>query len=343
MQIIISILATIFVFGFLILVHESGHFFVAKLCKVRINEFSIGMGPAVFKKQGKETLYSIRVLPFGGYVQMDGEDGEGTEENSFNKKGRFQRFFILFAGAALNIILGFFIITVINFFTIDLVPTNVVAKFSENAVSNSYGLNVNDEIVEINGYKISNQYDVATVFGTNGVKPVDVTVIRDGKKILLEDVKFPESEDKDIGKFFVLDFGVYGRKVSFFEVIKYSFDETVSVSKSIYTFLGSIFKGTADIKQVSGPVGTSAMIGESVKYGIDSLFLIMAIISVNLGIVNLLPFPALDGGRILLLFLEAVRRKPLNPKIEGAINAIGLGLLLLLMAVISFKDVFSLF
>lgn len=343
MQIIISILATVFVFGVLILVHESGHFFVAKLFKVKVNEFSIGMGPAIFKKQGKATLYSVRALPFGGYVQMDGEDGEGTDDNSFNKKGRLQRFLILFAGAALNIILGFVIICIINFCTIELVPTNIIAKFADDSVSDTFGLQVKDEIIEINGYKILNQYDVATVFGTNGVKPVDITVLRDGKKIVLKNVKFPIAKSDDIGEFFTLDFGVYGREVTFFEVIKYSFDETVSVSKSIYTFLGSLFKGNADINQVSGPVGTSAMIGESVKYGIDSLFLIMAIISVNLGIVNLLPFPALDGGRILILALESIRRKPLNPKVEGAINAVGLIILLLFMAIISFKDILNLY
>ena len=274
---------------------------------------------------------------------MDGEDGDGTDENSFNKKPRWQRFLILFAGAALNVILGFLIICIINFFTVKYLPTNIIAEFDDNAVSNSCGLKVGDDIVKINNYKISNQYDYATILGTNGVKPVDITVVRDGKEVVIKNVKFVEVENEDLGKIFKLDFKVYPQKLGFFGVIKYSFDETVSVSKSIYDFIGKIFTGSADINQVSGPVGTSAAIGESVKYGFDSLMLMMAIISVNLGVVNLLPFPALDGGRILVLIIEAIRRKPLNPKVETAINAVGLVFLLLLMVLISFKDVIKLF
>lgn len=342
MQIVVSILVTILVFGILIFVHESGHFLVARACRVKINEFSLGMGPAILKKQGKETLYSLRAFPIGGYVQMDGEDGGGEDENSFNKKKYWQRFLILFAGAALNIILGFILICIVNYFTAKL-PTTVVAQFEENSVSQSCGLELNDKIIDIGGYGVNSFYDMTYAMSTKGIEPLTVTVLRDGEEVKLENVSFKVIEDETLGECFTLDFKVYPQKRSFINNIKYSFDWTVSISKSIYSFLGTLFIGQADVNQVSGPVGTTVAIGESVQYGFRSVMLMVALISINLGIVNLLPFPALDGGRIFLLAIEAVRRKPLNPRIETAINAVGLILLLALMVVITFKDIINLF
>lgn len=342
MQIIINILVTIIVFGFLILAHEAGHFFVAKACKVKVNEFSIGMGPAIFKKQGKTTLYSIRALPIGGFVQMDGEDGDGTDENSFNKKPFWQRFFILVTGAAMNIILGFILICVINSLT-SYLPTTIVAEFDDTSISSQHGLEVDDKIVKINTYGVSSYLDLSYALTSNGTNPVDIIVIRNDKEVLLENVKFPTITDDTLGEIYNIDFKVYGVKRSFFNSIKYSFDWTVSISKSIYSFLGTLVTGRADVNQVSGPVGTTAAIGESIQYGLDSLLLIVALISINLGIVNLLPFPALDGGRIILLGIEAIRKKPLNPKVEVAINAVGLIILFGLMIVISVKDIINLF
>lgn len=342
MQIIINIAVTVLVFGILILSHEAGHFFVAKACKVKVNEFSIGMGPAIFKKQGKETLYSVRALPIGGYVQMDGEDGGGQNPSSFNNKPYWQRLLILAMGAIMNIFLGFVLICIINSQT-SLLPTNVIARFDDNAVSSQTGLKENDKIVKINNYKIDNYIDLSYALTSNGTKPVDVTVVRDEKQQVINDVEFLVVDDEQMGECFTIDFYVYGVKRSFLNSIKYSFDWTVSISKSIYSFFGSLFTGSADLNQVSGPVGTTTAIGSSLQYGLDSLLLMVALISINLGIVNLLPFPALDGGRIVLLAIEAIRRKPLNPKIETAINAVGLILLLTLMMLISFKDILKFF
>jgi len=342
MQTFINILVTLLVFGILILAHEAGHFFVAKACKVKVNEFSIGMGPALIKKQGKETLYSIRLLPIGGFVQMDGEDGEGTDENSFNKKPYWNRFLILVMGAVMNIVLGFILICIINSQTA-LLPTTVVAEFDNNSLSNSYGLKEYDRITKIENYNVNSFLDITYALSTSGTQPIDITVIRDEKEHVLTDVVFPIANDDQIGEYFSLDFKVFGEKRSFISTIKYSFDWTISISKSIYSFFGTLFTGSADINQVSGPVGTTAAIGESVQAGLDSLLLIVALISINLGIVNLLPFPALDGGRVFLLIIESIRKKPLNPKIETGINAVGLILLLALMAVITIKDVINLF
>lgn len=342
MQTVLYILVAVLVFGFLILAHEAGHFFVAKACKVKVNEFSIGMGPALFKKQGKETLYSIRLFPIGGYVQMDGEDGGGEDENSFNKKSFLQRFFILATGAIMNILLGFILICIINSQT-SYLHTTTVGEFLENSVSSQCGLQVDDKITKIGNYGIGSFLDITYALSSNGIEPLDITVIRDGKTVVIDDVSFPILKDETIGEYFDMDFKVYGVKRSFLNSIKYSFDWTVSVSKSIYSFLGTLVTGNADLNQVSGPVGTTTAIGESVKYGLDSLLLIVALISINLGIVNLLPFPALDGGRIVLLVLEAIRRKPLNPKIETAINAVGLIILLGFMLLVTVKDIIKMF
>ena len=342
MQFVFYILIAVLVFGFLILAHEAGHFFVAKACKVKINEFSIGMGPTIFKKQGKETSYSLRAFPIGGYVQMDGEDGGGEDENSFNKKPFLQRFFILVMGALINIFLGFILICIINSQT-NYLHSTIVAKFEDNAVSSSCGLQINDKITKINNYGINSFLDITYALSSNGTDPLDITVVRDGKNVVIENVSFPILKDETIGDYFDMDFRVLGIKRSFLNTIEYSFDWTISVSKSIYSFLGTLITGKADLNQVSGPVGTTTAIGESVKYGLDSLLLIVALISINLGIVNLLPFPALDGGRIVLLAVEAIRRKPLNPKVETAINAVGLIILLGFMLLITVKDVIKLF
>lgn len=341
MQLILNILITLLVFGLLILAHEAGHFFVAKACKVKVNEFSIGMGPAVFKKQGKNTLYSIRLLPIGGFVQMDGEDGDGTDKNSFNKKPYWQRFLVLVMGALMNILFGFILICIIKSQT--LIDTTIVAKFDDNAVSSSSGLSIGDEIIEVEGYKINSFYDFNYAILKSGTDPIDIKVKRGDERILIEDVTFPIAEDEKIGKYFEMDFFVLGKKPTFFGTVKNSFDWTVSISKSIYSVLGDLFTFKADINQVSGPVGTTEAIGESAKLGLDAILLIVALISINLGIVNLLPFPALDGGRIVLLGLEAVRKKPLNQKVEYAINAVGLIILFGFMILITVKDVLNLF
>lgn len=342
MQTFINILVSVLVFGFLILSHEAGHFFVAKLFKVKVNEFAIGMGPAIFKKQGKSTLYSLRLLPIGGFVQMDGEDGEGESEDSFNKKAYWKRFLILVMGALINIILGFILICIINSQK-DLLPTTTVWGFDENSISNSYGLEADDKIIKINDYSVTSYLDMTYALGTAGAEPVDIVIERNGQVQVLEDVVFPVNVDETVGEHYVIDFIVTGKKASFLTSVIYSFDWTVSISKSIYSFIFTIFTGSADFSQVSGPVSTTVAIGESIQYGIDSLLLIVALISINLGIVNLLPFPALDGGRILLLAIESIRRKPLNQKVEMVINAVGLVFLFGLMIVVAVKDIVQLF
>ena len=349
MQTFITILITILLFGILILIHELGHFLTARFAKVKINEFAIGMGPVIFKKQGKETLYSLRALPIGGFVQMDGEDGNGVDPNSFNNKPKWKRFIILVAGAFNNLVFGFILSCIVYGLLAGwtMFPTTVIAEFHDDAVSSQCGLKVNDQIHSVDGYRIFTYNDLGYACNKNGTKPLSVEVVREGKKIQLENVRFKVDSNDYAGEYFSLDFAVYGSKKNVLSTLKYSFNSTISLSRSIYSFFGSLLTGNANIKNISGPIGTTQMIGEAVadNFSIDfaSLFLMMSMISINLGVVNLLPFPALDGGRIVILIYEAIFRKKMSEKIEVAINVIGFAMLMLLMLLICIKDVIQLF
>ncbi len=348
MQVVLQIIITVLLFGVLILIHELGHFLTAKWARVKINEFSLGMGPAIYKKQGKETLYSIRAFPIGGFVQMDGEDGNGIDENSFNNKPKWKRFIILFAGAFNNIIFGFILTCLVYGLVsqMDLIPTTIVAQFSESATSDDSGLKVGDEIISVNGYRTYTYTDLSFALSNDVSKPLDVKVRRDEGEVTLQNVVLPIVES-EYGDYYDLDFKLLGVKKTFWRTISYSFNSTVSFSRSIYSFFGSLITGQADFNKVSGPIGTSKIIGDTVTTdsGIDfaSLFLMMAMISINLGVVNLLPFPALDGGRIILLLFEAIFRRKLPEKAEMLINAIGFAALMVLMIAISLKDTINLF
>ncbi len=349
MQTFITIVITVLLFGVLILVHELGHFLTARWAKVKINEFAIGMGPTLFKKQGKETLYSLRAFPIGGFVQMDGEDGNGVDPNSFNNKPKWKRFIILVAGAFNNLVFGFLLSCIVYGLLAGwtMFPTTIIAEFHEDAVSSQDGLQVNDQIHSIDGYRIYTYNDLGYACTKNGTEPLSIEVIRNGKKTLVENVSFKVDSTKYTGDYFSLDFAVYGSKKTIISTLKYSFNSTISLSRSIYSFFGSLFTGQANIKNVSGPIGTTQMIGEAVadNFSIDfaSLFLMMSMISINLGVVNLLPFPALDGGRITVLLYETIFRKKMSEKIEVAINLIGFGILMILMLLICVKDVIQLF
>jgi regulator of sigma E protease len=343
MQILINVVVTVLVFGVLILSHEAGHFFTAIWAKIKVHEFSIGMGPALFKREGKLCRFCIRAFPIGGFVQMEGEDGDSDDENSFSKKPRWKRFLVLVMGAAMNILMGFLLICCINA-TIKAYPTTTVAQFLPDAISMESGLMEGDKIISIDGYKIFSYMDISYALSKDSkAEDFDLLVERDGERVALSNVAFPKINDEKYGSFYDTDFKVYGQKRNLFSVFQYSAGYTLSVSRSIYSFVGSLFTFQADLNQVSGPVGTAEIIGKSAIVGLGSLLMVVAMISINLGIMNLLPFPALDGGRILLLLVEAIRKKPLNPKVEAAINGVGLILLMGLMIVVLFKDVINLF
>ncbi len=341
---ILQILLAILLFGFLIFIHEGGHYLFARIFKVSINEFAIGMGPKLFKWTSKKTgiVYSLRAFPIGGFVSMVGEDEESDDPNAFNKKPVWQRFLITVAGAATNLVAGALVMAILVFSAPDQLGSTVVADFMEGAVSSEQGLEVGDEIIKVEDHKVHIADDLLYEIMRLGIEPIDLTVIRDGEKIVLEDIEFPEISAQGVA-FGSNDFYVYADRPTFPNLIKHSFYRTTYTVQMIWESLYDLLSGRYGVEAVSGPVGVTQALTEAADTGAYSFTNLAVVISINLGIMNLLPLPALDGGRIVFLLIEAIRRKPLKPAIEGYINFAGLAVLMLLMVLICIKDVIGLF
>jgi len=339
----------ILMFGVLIFIHELGHFIAAKKCGVGIYEFAIGMGPKLISKTGKDGVkYSLRLLPIGGFVSMHGEDDDelsDNEETSLAKKPIWQRFIVIAAGAAMNIILGLVIAMLLVIFGGDLYSNKigefrVVNRDGVPYVDEFQGLKHGDEIIKVGSRKINIRHDLVYEAMNLVDEPVTLVVLRDGEKITIENFYFPTYIEKGI-KFGTAGFFLPEKlQKTPSEVIKQTFCQSVSVIRAIWTSLIDTLRGRYGAEALSGPVGVVSEMKEVKESGgTSSLFFLMMVISMNLGIMNLLPFPALDGGRLLFLVIEAIRRKPVNQKIEAAINATGLVLLMGLMLFVTFSDI----
>lgn len=334
------IVIAVLVFGFLIFIHEFGHFIFARIFKVKINEFSIGMGPALLWYDSKKSgiRYKLAMFPIGGYVAMAGEDDESDDPNSFDKKPAWQRFIITFAGAAVNIIFGFLAMIVLT--SIINVGNTRIHSFAEGSTS-SEALMAGDEILEVEGKRVRIADELAYEIMRKGNEPVDILVLRSGEEILIPDVKFPTAEDS--GQVFgMLDFAVTRVEKNFGVVMSYSFNKSCLMVRMCWESIIDLITGRYTLAAVSGPVGISSAIGDAAANGFAPLLNIIVIISINLGFMNLLPIPALDGGRLLTLIIEMISRKRLPKKLEGIINGVGLILLLILSFVIMIKDVIGL-
>ncbi len=340
-MIVLYILLAIFIFGFMIFIHELGHFMFAKIFKVTIKEFSIGMGPKIFSKKGKDNVaYSLRILPFGGYVAMAGEDEESDDPNAFNKKQAWKRFIIIAAGAVMNLLVGIIIMTILTA-TTPRFGTTVIGEFNQNSTS-AQQLQIGDEIIKVGNTRVNTASELSYEIMRKGYKPVNITVKRNGEKISLNNVVFPQVTSQGV-VFGAIDFKVYGEDRSFASVIKNSFYSCKSTIKMIYDSLFDLITGRYGIEQVSGPIGITGAITEAARTDTYSLFYLIVVISMNLGIFNLLPIPALDGGSLLLLFVEMVIRKPIPSKVENIIKAIGFALIMGLAVIIMLKDILFLF
>lgn len=330
-------------FGFLIAAHELGHFSFAKLFKVTVNEFSLGMGPAIFKRKKNGTTYALRVLPIGGFVSMEGEDEESEDENAFNRKKVWKRFIIVAAGAVMNLIIGLILVAIVLSME-DLIGTNKIIHFYEGATSAQTGLKEKDEILEIDGHRIFSDMDISFLMTRSDDGVFDMTVRRDGVKTELHDVTF-KSQKEDKYTIIEYDFVVLGEKPTVFNVITNSFKRSVSIVRIVWLSLFDLVTGKYGLTDLSGPVGTVNVIADATasavnnKDGLKSALEMMALISINIGVFNLFPLPALDGGRLFFLVIEGIRRKPINPKYEGFVHAAGLILLLGLMLVVTFNDI----
>lgn len=334
-----NIIVALLVFGIIILIHELGHFATAKAFKVKVEEFSIGMGPALFRFQGPETTYALRLIPMGGFVQMEGEDEESTDPRSFSRQPVWKRIIVISAGAVMNLLLGLAIAAIIVSMR-GYVGTAQVARFEENAVS-SQALQVGDQILKINGSRIYVDNDIlyALIRDTDGT--VDMTVLRDGEKMNLA-VPFATEVLPDGTSSISLDFKVLGVDQTFSNTLRYSAGWTVSVARQVWTALFDLVTGRYGLSQLSGPVGTTHAIGQASSQGLSSLLMIVGFITVNLGVFNLLPLPALDGGRLLFLLLELIRRKPVPAKYEGFVHAAGFVMLMALMVMVTYQDILRL-
>lgn len=334
----------ILMFLLLVIIHEFGHFIAAKICGVRVNEFAVGFGPKLLKKQWGETLYSVNLIPLGGYCAMEGEDSESADEAAFCRKKPLQRLFIVANGAIFNLILGVIIvgISLLPNTGSNLLGSTTVAKFTEGAISAEHGLMAGDEIISVNGRRVFTDRDLSYTFTNVEEGSVDLVVRRNGEKVSLPDVEFA-TEDIDGIKVLKLDFWILGKPKTFGNLITHTFKTTFSYCRIVWFSLIDLLSGKYGISAMSGPVGITATVGEVAKRNVLDILPIMALITVNLGIFNLLPLPALDGGRILFILIEAVTRRPVPQKFEGFVHAAGFILLLGFMILISAKDIFTLF
>lgn len=338
------ILVAILFFGLIIGIHELGHFLSAKLFKVKVNEFSLGMGPAIFKKKKGDTQYSLRCFPIGGFVSMEGEDEESEDENAFCKKEWWKKFIIVAAGAIMNLILGFIFVTILTCME-DLIGTTQIHSFYENAVSQQSGLETGDIIKEINGTSIFSSRDLSYCLARDDDGVYEFVVERNSEKITLSDVAFERTADEDGNNTIIYDFIIIGVEKTPLNVISTAAKDTLSIARLVWLTLFDLVTGHYGINDLSGPVGTVSIIANatseavSTGVGFDMIVYIMALISINVGVFNLLPVPALDGGRLFFILIEAIRKKPVPAKYEGFIHAAGLVLLMLLMVVITFNDI----
>lgn len=345
------IIFAVLIFGVLIAVHEFGHFSVAKLCGVKVNEFSVGMGPAAWKKQKGETLYALRVIPFGGYCTMEGEDGSSEDPRSFTAQPAWKRILILCAGSFNNFLLGLIVIFCLYLGATAFVSPTIASFVEGCPYESTEGLQVGDRFIRIDGRRVYQYYDVGD-FLRQGDGVYDLVLDRDGKRIVLNEFAMtPRLYEGQTRELFGFNFSYEEATLSV--KLRYSWYTAMEFSRMVWMGLGQLIHGEVGLQDMSGPVGIvdlMAETGESAASTTDAVYDILylgALIAINLAIMNMLPIPALDGGRVFLLLvtlvIEAVTRRKLNPKYEAWIHAAGMALLLTLMGVIMFNDILKLF
>lgn len=347
-NILLGIIAVL-LFGLIIFLHELGHFVTAKLSGIRVNEFALGMGPTIFHFERGETKYALRLFPIGGFCAMEGEDEESDDERAFGNKPVWKRFLVVAAGALMNLILGLLLMAII----VVQQPTyasTTISQFTENSALEAAGLEAGDRFVSIDGYSINGDRDLSFALGLANPESVDIVVDRNGERITFENVKF-NTVQQNGQQVLSMDFYVEPIQRSFGSVIQKTFTDTWSMVKMVWISLVGLVTGRFGLNEVAGPVGVAQAITQAAVVGLETSFwaalnnilLMMVVITVNLGIFNLLPLPALDGGRLVFLIIEGIRRKPINPKYEGWVHAAGFVLLIGIMVLVAFNDIARLF
>ncbi len=350
-----SVFFAIILFSILIFVHELGHFLTAKLFGVQVNEFSLFMGPAIWKKQVGETLYAVRCVPIGGYCAMEGEDGGSDNPRSFEKAAWWKRLIILAAGAAMNFLIGFLMMVAV-YMPVQQTVEPVIDSFeSFSTVNGEEGLQVGDRILEVDGEKIYVYSDFSLILNLNGGDVHDLVVERDGEKVVLDDFHMEKHEvtaqDGTTQMLYGMNFTL--KELSLLDRVQYAWNQSIDTVRLVRLSLQMLLTGQAGLSDLTGPVGlVSEMsnVAQASETWVDAVLNLMyfgGFIAINLAVMNLLPIPALDGGRIVgvavTTAVEAVTKKKIDPKYEGYLHGAGMILLLGLMAVVMFKDIIFLF
>ena len=345
------VLFGILIFGVLIAVHEFGHFLAAKLCGVKVNEFSVGMGPAILKKQKGETLYALRMVPLGGYCAMEGENDDSDDPRAFTSQNAWRRLVILCAGSFNNFLLGILVIFFLYLGASAFLSPTIDSFMDGCPYEGADALQVGDRFVKINGRRVYQYYDVGD-FLRDGDGVYDLVLKRDGKTFRLKGFEMTpiryEGQEREL---FGFNFGY--EEATFPVKLRNTWNTAMEFGRMVWMSLRMLVNGEVGLKEMSGPVGIVELMAEtgenaeSVRDGLYDILYLGAFIAINLAIMNMLPIPALDGGRVFLLLVStlvcAVTGKKMNSKYEAYIHAAGMVLLLALMAVIMFQDIFKIF
>lgn len=325
-------LATIFVFFIVVVFHEFGHFFIAKIFGIKVHEFAIGMGPKLFKINKGDTDYTLRLLPIGGYVKMEGEDEYSDDLRSFSQKPVGVRMAVIAAGAIMNFILA---IIVFSIYAYNVgVPTTTINEATEKLPAYEAGLRAGDTITSINNFDVNSWEDIKTSINASNGKEITVKVIRDNKELEFTIKPVMDSETNR------LIIGISPKMTkSLLLSIKNGFENMAMILGLMFQFIGMLFKGNVSSGDISGPIGIVVLVGEAAKSGFQYVLYVAGFISINLGFFNLLPIPALDGSRLVFLLVELVRGKPISQEREGFIHFIGFVFLIVLMIIVAYKDI----
>ena len=371
-----NIVVLLLMLSLLIFVHEGGHFIAAKKCGVHVYEFALGMGPKVlsFKRKNDPTEYTLRALPIGGFCAMAGEEGEDDESLDKDKfmcnKSKIKRIIILVAGVTMNFITAIILLFIIGLSFGSTEQKSIIGRVETGSPADVAGLKVNDKIIECNGYKIStwdkltivtnlknknNYYEYKVEHEDGSVDTYKITpdeyvvigseTIKLDENNKLEDVlKKYNKKESEVTLSKLVGIGAPSEiKKDFLSALKYAFSKFGSIVSTMLLILGSLFTGKLGLSALSGPVGMYSVVGTVASLGFANLIYLTAYLSINLGVLNILPFPAFDGGRVLFVLIEAITRKKVDPKIEGYFHSIGFILIMLLMVYITFQDVLRLF
>ena len=349
MSVIINILLFILILGIIVFVHEFGHFILAKMNGVYVYEFALGMGPKLCGFKKGETEYNLRAIPIGGFCQLAGEDLDTDDDKKIPKEKRlqnkkaWQRFLIMLFGPMNNFILAVLLIFLMALIWGGATMDPVIYEVEKNSACEKAGLKANDKVISINNQRIDTSDDISLYLAVASPKKTSKIVVeRDNKKVTIK-VK-PKKVKEDGKETYRYGLSIKNKKTKgFVNAIVYTFRKTVSIFKQMYITLVYLFTGRISLSQLSGPVGIYSVVGQQRSAGLASLIYLTAFLSINVGVINLPPIPAFDGGHILFIIIEKIKGSPVKPELENKIHSIFLILLLILMVIITFNDIMRLF